>query len=255
MINYGIQMFSIKDVATVDMHEALKIVAAYGYKNIEFAGFFDNSAEDIRAWLDELSLNVSGTHTALAKLTPDTIADTVAYHKTIGCDYIIVPHADWSSEEKLNANIDAMIYAYNYLKAEGIKLGFHNHSTELVEYPYGKRPIDEIISRTELELEPDVFFFHNCGLSALDFCEKYSGRIRFIHIKDGTYPTDAVRDWHNIHEGSCSTVAGEGMVPIADIVKWGIANGKELIVEVGCKDAPGPVVTRGCIDYLRSLEG
>lgn len=254
MVNYGVQMFSIKDVASVDLHEALKIVAAHGYKNIEFAGFFDNSAEDVKSWLDELGLNVSGTHTGLAKLAPDTIADTVAYHKTIGCDYIIVPHANWSTEENLNANINAMLYAYDYLKSEGIKLAFHNHSTELVDYPYGKRPIDEIISRTELELEPDVFFFHNCGLDAIEFIEKYSSRIRFIHVKDGVYPTDAQRDWSNIHDGSHSTIAGEGMVPIADIARWGIANGKELIVEVECKAAPGPVVTKGCIDYLRSVE-
>lgn len=250
---YGIQMFSIKDVASVDMKLALKTVAEHGYKNIEFAGFFGNSAEDVKSWLDEYGLTVTSTHTGLAALTPETIADTVKYHKTIGCDYIIVPHASWTEESKLESNLAAMKYAQEYLAGEGITLGFHNHSTELIEYPYGKVPMKEIINNTAIDLEPDVFFFCNCGLDPISFLEKYSSRIRFIHLKDGTYPTDAERDYTNIHEGASSTVTGQGMVPVDKIVKWARANGKEIIVEVECKGM-GATVTKECIDYLRSIE-
>ena len=254
MINYGIQMYSIKDVASVNLKEALRIVAEHGYKYIEFAGFFGNDASDVKSWLDEYGLTVSGTHTGLGALSPENIAATVEYHKAIGCDYVIVPHASWATEENLNANIDAMNYAYDYLKKEGLKLAFHNHSTELVDYPYGKVPMDEIISRTELEIEPDVFFFHNCGLDAIEFCEKYSSRIKYIHLKDGTYPVDSNRDWSNIHSDISSTVSGQGMVPVADIARWAINNGKQIIVEVECKDS-GAVVTGGCIEYLRAQVG
>ncbi|MBQ7387186.1 MAG: sugar phosphate isomerase/epimerase [Clostridia bacterium] len=252
-MNYGVQMFSIKDVASVDLKLALKTVAEHGYKSVEFAGFFGNSAEDVKSWLDEYGLAVTGTHTGLAMLTPETIADTVAYHKAIGCDYVIVPHANWSNEENLNKNIEAMKYAAEYLAREGMTLGFHNHSGELIEYPYGKTPIDEIINNTTIELEPDVFFFCNCGLDPLEFCEKYSSRIKFIHLKDGTYPTDMERDYTNIHAGAESTVSGEGMVPVDAIVAWAREHGKEIVVEVECKGA-GAVVTKQCIDYLRSKE-
>jgi sugar phosphate isomerase/epimerase len=253
LMNYGIQMYSIKDVASVDLKRALEIVAAQGYKNVEFAGFFGNSAEDVKSWLEEYGLEVSGTHTGLSALTPEKIADTVAYHKTIGCNYIIVPHADWKIEESFNANLDAMKYAAEYVKKEGMTLAFHNHSTELIDYPYGKIPMDEIIAGTDIEIEPDVFFFCNCGLDPIAFCEKYSSRIKFIHLKDGTYPTDMERDYTNIHEGSASTVSGQGMVPVDDIVRWARANGKRIIVEVECKES-GEVVTGACIEYLKGLE-
>ena len=247
-------MYSIKDVASVELKRALEIVAKQGYKNVEFAGFFDNSAEDVKSWLDANGLEVSGTHTGLGALTPDNIAATVEYHKVIGCDYIIVPHADWSTEEKLEAHIANLNRAAEYVKKEGMTLAFHNHSTELISYPYGKIPMNEILERTDIDIEPDVFFFCNCGLDPIEFCEKYSSRIKFIHLKDGTYPTDMERDHTNIHAGAESTVSGQGMVPVDKIVKWAQDNGKKIIVEVECKGA-GEVVTGACIDYLKTLEG
>ena len=253
-MNYGIQMYSIKDVASVELKRALEIVAKHGYKNVEFAGFFDNSAEDVKLWLDANGLEVSGTHTGLGALTPDNIAATVEYHKVIGCDYIIVPHADWSSEEKLETHIANLNRAAEYVKKEGMTLAFHNHSTELISYPYGKIPMNEILERTDIDIEPDVFFFCNCGLDPIEFCEKYSARIKFIHLKDGTYPTDMERDHTNIHAGAESTVSGQGMVPVDKIVKWAQDNGKKIIVEVECKGS-GEAVTGACIDYLKTLEG
>ena len=253
-MNYGIQLYSIKDVASVDLHEALRTVASLGYTSVEFAGFFNNSADDVKAWLDELGLTVTSTHTGLAALTPENIAATAEYHKAIGCDYIIVPHANWSTEENLEANIAAMNYAYDYLKERGISLAFHNHSVELLPHPYGKVPMDEIIKRTSLELEPDVFFFSNSDVDAIAFLEKYSDRIKFIHLKDGTYPSDIERNWQNPHEGIMGTILGQGYVPIADIARWGTAHGKELVVEVECKYSTGPIVTKGCIEYLKGLE-
>lgn len=254
MIKYGVQLYSIKDVASKNLKEALRTVAEQGYSCVEFAGFFNNSADTVKSWLDEYGLTVSSTHTGLAALTPETIADTVAYHKAIGCSYIVIPHASWPTKEQLDRNIEAMNYAYTYLKNEGISLGFHNHSTELLKYPYGATPIDEIIERTKLDLQPDVFFFSHTRRDPVEFCKKYSDRIKLIHLKDGRYPLDEMPDYTDPHRGIATVVCGEGYVPIIDVAKWGIENGKQLIVEVECKSASGPEVTGGSIKYLRSVE-
>ena len=254
-MNYGIQMYSIKDVASVDLKLALKTVADLGYKYVEFAGFFDKSAEDVKSWLDEYGLTVTGTHTGLGALAPDVIAQTVAYHKAIGCDYIIVPAANWSTKENLDNNISAMCYAYEYLKNEGIGLGFHNHSGELLEQSYGIIPLFEIIERTPLDIEPDVFFFSNVGMDPIEFCEKYNSRIKCIHMKDGTYPTDIKRTYANPHEGIRSTPCGTGYVPILDVARFGVKNGKTLIVEVESGDRGGPEVVAESIKYLIEKDG
>ena len=90
-MKYGLQMFSVRDITKEDMEGALLEVAAMGYAAVEFAGFMGHPAEQIKAWLDQYGLRVSGTHTGLAGLTDDVLEETIAYHKAIGCENIIIP--------------------------------------------------------------------------------------------------------------------------------------------------------------------
>ena len=57
-MKYGIQMYSVRDVAQKDLKAALKTVAEIGYNSVEFAGFFGNDAETVRSWLEEYGLEV-----------------------------------------------------------------------------------------------------------------------------------------------------------------------------------------------------
>ena len=51
-MEYGLQMYSVRDFTEKDLLGKIKKVAEIGYKYIEFAGFFGNSAEDVKAALD-----------------------------------------------------------------------------------------------------------------------------------------------------------------------------------------------------------
>ena len=253
-MNYGIQMFSVRDVASVDLHAALKAVAELGYTEVEFAGFFGHTAEEVRSWLDELGLTVVATHTRLDFLTPECIDETIEYHKVIGCDKIVVPNAKWAEEELLESNIAAINRAGKYLSERGIKLAFHNHSVELHTFPYGKMPMQEIITRTEVELEPDIFWLFNAGVDPVTFLEEYKDRITMIHLKDGIVPTGIERNWSNSSEGVISRSVGSGNAPIKAVYDWALANGKRMIVESGGADPTGPEESGRCIEYLRSIE-
>ena len=59
MIEYGLQLYSVRDITKENLKDALRQVAEMGYTYVEFAGFFGNSAEDVKAWLDEYGLKVS----------------------------------------------------------------------------------------------------------------------------------------------------------------------------------------------------
>ena len=69
MIEYGLQMYSVRDITKENLKDALRKVAEMGYKYVEFAGFFGNTAEDVKAWMDEYGLKCSGTHTGGAAIT------------------------------------------------------------------------------------------------------------------------------------------------------------------------------------------
>ena len=138
MAEYGLQLYSVRDITKENLKDALRQVAEMGYKYVEFAGFFGNPAEDVKAWLDEYGLKVSGTHTGCAEITPTAIKATIAYHKAIGCTNLIVPGAVYGTSEELEYTIALLNYAEKRLAKEGITLGYHNHSKELYKAPHGK---------------------------------------------------------------------------------------------------------------------
>ena len=103
-MNYGIQLFSVRDITEKNMEGALKGLSEMGYKYVEFAGFFGIPAAEIRSMLDKYGLEVSGTHTGWKEVA-EHFEETVAYHKEIGNKNIIVPGADLNSQAELDAFI------------------------------------------------------------------------------------------------------------------------------------------------------
>ncbi len=254
MAEYGIQMYSIRDITKENLGEALCRVAKMGYRFVEFAGFFGNSAEQVKAWLDEYGLEVSGTHTPLTDLDPAVIDETIAYHKAIGCKNIIVPGAKWETEEQMSDNINNLNWAQKRLEREGLTLSYHNHSHEFYTTPYGKVVEDEIIARTSLTLEIDTFWVFNAGLDPVAYCEGLKDRIRVIHLKDGNVPKDAERDYATANKMVQGRSLGQGDAPVKAVRRWADENGIPMVVESEGLDPTGPEEVARCICYLRAIE-
>ena len=254
MTEYGLQMYSVRDITKENLKDALRQVAELGYKYVEFAGFFGNSAEDVKSWLDEYGLKCSGTHTGCAQITPDAIKETIAYHKAIGCTNLIVPSARWKTPEELDYTIALFNYAEKKLAEEGITLGYHNHSKEFYVTPYGKVVEDEIMARTNVEIEIDTFWLFNAGIDPVPYCEAHKDRIRMIHLKDGILPKARELRYDNPREGVKDTSLGLGEAPIREIREWALANGVMMIVESEGLNPSGLEEVQRCIDYLRTLE-
>lgn len=245
---YGIQMYSLRDITANDLKGALKTVAEQGYKYIEFAGFFDNKAEDVKAWLDEYGLVCSGTHTRIEPITEENIEETIKYHHTIGCTNLIVPGADWSTEEKMNYNIEAMNKAAPILKAAGITLGYHNHSHEFLPTSYGKYLHKEIETRCpDVEFELDTFWVFNAKLDPVAEMERLKDRVRVIHLKDGIPSADGS------HAAQGKSV-GEGEAPIKAIREKALELGILMVIESEGLQPTGTEEVGRCIKYLRTLD-
>ena len=146
-MKYGLQMFSVRDVTEQDMEGALRQVAEMGYASVEFAGFMGHPAEQIKAWLDQYGLEVSGTHTGMALLTDELLEETIAYHKAIGCKNIIVPYEKFATKADIDAFVDRVKVIEPKLKEAGITLQYHNHDHEF------KPNEDGLIAEEELPQE------------------------------------------------------------------------------------------------------
>lgn len=239
--NYSIQLYSVRDAMEKDMAKALKQIAELGYTAVEFAGFFGKSAEDVRAMLNEYGLAISGTHSSFAELRPSVIMNTIKYHKTVGNTDFIIPGADLSTLDKLIDFCNVVNFAEPILAAEGIRLGYHNHSHEFVIQPYGSTIHAQIEQRTNVHFEIDTFWTFNAGLDSIATLERLAHRIHVIHLKDG-------------RRGGYGIPLGQGDAPVADVVKYAEAKGLQMVVESETLTPNGMAEATACMEYLKSLE-
>ena len=57
--NVGIQLYTVRDRMAADVPDTLAQLADIGYREVEFAGYFDHSPEEIRMFLDDLGLKLA----------------------------------------------------------------------------------------------------------------------------------------------------------------------------------------------------
>lgn len=241
-MEYGIQLYSIRDAMNEDMEAALAAVAKAGYTRVEFAGFFGRTAEEIAALLKKYGLTVCGTHTGWTELTADKIDETIAYHKTIGNTRIIIPGYDSSTKEKLDALVDLINEVQPKLAAEGITLGYHNHSHEFLPlYEGGYIIFDELRTRTNVAFQIDTFWAYAAGKDPLALLAEMKDRVPVIHLKDG----DLTKRGYSL---------GLGTAPVAAVRAAAIAYGMDIVVESEGQYPDGISEITRCIDYLRTLD-
>lgn len=240
-MEYGIQMYSLRDITSHDLEGALASVAEIGYKYVEFAGFFGHPASEVKAMLDRYGLICSGTHTGIGELLGDFDA-TVAYHKAIGNKNYIIPGEDLSTEEKLDRFIENVNIMRPRLAAEGINLAYHNHSHEFIESSYGKLIHHELETRTELDFEIDTYWAFNAGLDPVALLERLKDRVHVIHIKDGT-------------ENGQGRPLGHGCAPIAAVHECASRLGMLMVVESETLTPDGKTEAKLCHDTLMRLDG
>lgn len=240
-MEFGIQLYSLRDEAARDFEAAVAAVAALGYKYIEFAGFFGRSAAGVRALLDRCNVGVSGTHTGWRELADD-FAGTVAYHRAIGNRNIIIPGADLTTPKKLDDFIDFLNEVQPRLAAEGIALGYHNHSREFIVNDWGVRTHDELAARTAVEFEIDTYWAYAAGEDPVALLRRFAGRERVLHLKDGT------PDGHGL-------ALGEGSAPLAQIIAAASQLGLLPVVESETQKPDGPAEVTRCMNWLRANAG
>lgn len=252
-LHYALELYSVRDITEDSMRLALKKSAEMGYDSVEFAGFFDYNAGQIKTWLDTFGLAATATHTGLGALTPEHIEETIAYHKAIGCDCLVVPGADWSTEEKMNENLALLSAAQKTLAASGITLGYHNHSHEFLPTAYGKLIEEEILSRTDVLLEVDTFWTYNAGIDTIAFLEAHKDRICCLHLKDGIPCAPEYRKIDACYTGVQGKALGEGTAPVRDVIAWANAAGKPMVVESEGLDPTGLEEVGRSIAFLKTL--
>ena len=239
-MDYGLQLYSVRDVTDTDLEGTLKKVAEIGYRYVEFAGFFGHSAEEVKAMLDRYGLIVSGTHSGLGDLDAD-FEGTVKYHKTLGNTNYIVPGAPTWTAAELDETIEKMNKYQPMLAAEGIRMAYHNHDSEFRPNADGQIPHEEMERRTNIDFQIDTFWAFVAGKDPVEVITRLKDRIHVIHLKDG------LRNGHGF-------ALGEGEAPVAAVREKAIELGMHMVVESETLQPDGISEVTRCFNYLKSLE-
>jgi sugar phosphate isomerase/epimerase len=240
IMEYGLQMYSVRDITKEDLPGALEKVAKLGYDLIEFAGFFGHSAQDVVAMLKKNNVKLSGTHTMITELLND-YEGTLAFHKAIGNQNYIIPSHDLSTKAKLDQFIEDVNRIQPKLEAEGICLSYHNHSQEFKPNLDGVIVYPELVARTKINFEIDTYWAFVAGQDPVALMEQHKDRLRFIHIKDGS------------PDGK-GTPLGQGSAPVKAVYAKAKALGVPMVVESETLTPDGLTEAKICIEFLKAQE-
>ena len=247
-MKYGLQLYSVRDVAEKNYEEALKQVAEIGYSMVETAGLFGNAPEDVAKMLKKYGLTACSTHTSIKELEADVDA-VIAMHKAIGCKDIIIPSAKIKNAEQVEAVINTINELQPKVEAAGMRLHYHNHSREFWPNEDGQIFFELLRDRTNVLFEFDTFWIFNAGLDPLEMMETYKDRICFIHLKDGI-PQDRTNPESKIEGKSL----GSGKAPAAAVRKKAIEMGLTIVVESEDLTPSGPEEVGRCMDFLKAQD-
>jgi sugar phosphate isomerase/epimerase len=187
-IPVGLQLWTVRTECAKDFPGTIAKVAKMGYKGVEFAGFFNYSAKDVRKMLDDNGLLCSGSHTAIDLLTNEKLAATMEFNKTIGNKFVIVP---WLDRKQLNTKADWLAKAktFNELadktRNEGVRIGYHSHQGDFLPID-GETPWDILFGNTskEMFMQLDTGNCMQGGGDPVAILKKYPGRSLSIHLKE-----------------------------------------------------------------------
>src|SRR5712691_12425782 len=83
----GLQLYTVRHQMEKDVEGTIARVAATGYREVEFAGYFGKSARDVRAMLDKNGLSSPSSHISLA---PDQWRAALDAAPVIGHRYLVL---------------------------------------------------------------------------------------------------------------------------------------------------------------------
>ncbi|MFN6202948.1 MAG: sugar phosphate isomerase/epimerase family protein [Acidobacteriota bacterium] len=244
----SVQLYTVRNEMAKDFDGSLRKIADLGFKQVEFAGYYNRTPQQVRGLLDSLGLESPSAHIPLQALRNDP-AKAIEAARVIGHRYLICPYLE-PAERKSLAQYRAHAALFNKFgemcRQAGIQFGYHNHEFEF-ETLEGQLPMDLLLRETNpdlVKIELDLYWAVKAKQDPVVFLQKNPGRVIAFHVKDQD----------NTPRGYFTEV-GRGIIDFAKIFKVGRAQGVELYI-VEQDQTPGSPFDslKISIDYLKRLE-
>jgi sugar phosphate isomerase/epimerase len=184
----GVQLYTVRTELEKDFEGGLAKVAAIGYKEVEFAGYFKRTPQQIRDLLAKNGLTAPSAHVdypSLGETFPKILEDA----GVMGHRFLVNPWIDESirkepdSWKRIAATFNR---AGEQSRKAGIQFAYHNHHFEFAPAG-GKLPFDILLEECDpalVKIELDLCWIAVAGKDPLEYFKRYPGRFPLVHVKD-----------------------------------------------------------------------
>ena len=184
----GLQLYTVRELMQESVPDTLHRVAAVGYDEVEFAGYFGVSAAHLRTMLRDTGLDAPSAHVGLdaVRADPEALIESAL---TLGHRYLIVAWlapADRTGPDAWRRVADEFNAFGARCRAANLSFGYHNHDFEFAPTD-GQMPYGILLDACDPDLvtmELDLFWIRAGGQDPLEWFSRYPGRFRLCHVKD-----------------------------------------------------------------------
>lgn len=245
-IPIAVQVYSVRKEAAADLAGTLDKLAKMGYEGVEFAGFYNHSAADVKKMLASTGLKAFSSHTGIKQLTGDELQKSIDFHAEIGCRHLVVPSLPRTeTADGWKAHAETLTRIAAQLKPHKMMTGFHNHAIEFAAVE-GKAPMEILFDNTppQVIMQLDIGHAVRAGADPVAYMNKYKGRARSLHIKDFSPDSEDI-------------LLGQGVVKWPDVFKAATTVGGAEVYIVEQERYPFPPLecVERCLKTLKQMLG
>ena len=225
--NFGLQLYTLRDVLPNDPKGVLTQVASFGYKQIEsYEGaqgmFWGMTNTEFKKFMDDLGMKIVSSHVDINKDFDRKVAEAAA----IGMNYLICP---WLGPQKTLDDYKKAADTFNnrgeICKKNGLRFAYHNHDYSFLALD-GQMPQDVMMQNTGKDLvdyEMDIYWVVAAGQDPIAWFNKYPDRFRLGHVKDRKKNAP-------LSDKNASTVLGTGSINFPEILKAAESKGMDYFI-------------------------
>jgi sugar phosphate isomerase/epimerase len=190
----GVQLYTVRTEMQKGVERTLEQIARIGYKEVEFAGYFDRPAKEIKALLDRVGLAAPAAHSADLNAIRGNFAKALEDATTIGHRWVVCAWLpdDARSVDGYKKAAAEFNRAGELARKAGVRFAYHNHDFEFKSLG-NTTGFDVLLAETDpklVEFELDLFWITKGKHDPLEYFAKHAGRFPLVHVKDMTASGD-----------------------------------------------------------------
>jgi sugar phosphate isomerase/epimerase len=186
----GVQLYTLRDAAKIDLDRTLAEIAAIGFTEVEMLMSmrnFNHPPAEVRAMLDKHGLRAPSTHVGTETL--DNVDAFVDEAKILGHKYLVladVPASGRQSLASFAAFADRLNRAGEAARKHDLWIAWHDEADDFKSFG-GKQGYDALVARLDpalVRLQLDTGNAAVGGRDPYDLMKRYGDRYYSFHIKD-----------------------------------------------------------------------